>query len=192
MDEAVHAQLASFVDILLDRGIAYGLIGPREADRIWDRHILNSLAVADLIPVGSSVVDVGSGAGLPGIPLAITRPDLSVTLLESMLRRTTFLDAVVAELGLGDRVRIVRARAEDHREHYDVVLARAVAPLDRLLRWCRPMMGRNGVLLALKGQAAEAEVVDARVTLSAEGLEAIVLEVRAEPKAEPTWVIRVR
>ena len=76
---------------MLDRGIKLGLIGPREADRIWDRHILNSLALADLIPEGSSVVDVGSGAGLPGIPLAIVRPDLSVTLLDPMLRRTTFL-----------------------------------------------------------------------------------------------------
>ena len=177
---------------MLDRGIKHGLIGPRETERIWDRHILNSLAVADLIPDGSSVVDVGSGAGLPGIPLAIVRPDLSVTLLESMLRRTTFLETVVPELGLAERVRVVRGRAEDHREQYDVVLARAVAPLDRLVRWCRPMMGRHGVLLALKGQAAEVEIAQARDTLAGEHLKARILEVRAQPDGEPTRVIRVR
>lgn len=192
LNENERAQLAAFVDILLDRGVRFGLIGPREAERIWDRHILNSLAVADLIPEGSTMVDVGSGAGLPGIPLAIARPDLSVTLLESMLRRTTFLDTVVPELGLSERVRVVRARAEDHREPYDVVVARAVAPLDRLVRWCRPMMGRDAVLLALKGQAAETELANARATLAAERLEAVVLEVRAEPGSEKTRVIRVR
>ncbi len=135
-----------------------GVIGPREADRIWDRHILNSLALADLIPVGATVVDVGSGAGLPGIPLAIARPDLSVTLLEPLLRRTTFLEPVVRELGLGDRVRVVRARAEDHHEQYDVVTARALAPLDRLIRWCRPLLKDGGTLLALKGRSAEDEI----------------------------------
>ena len=191
-DGTARVRLQVFVDILLDRGIRYGLIGPREAERIWDRHILNSLAVADLIPDGSSVVDVGSGAGLPGIPLAIARPDLSVTLLESMLRRTTFLDTVVPELGLSGRVRVVRARAEDHPEQYDVVVARAVAPLDRLLRWCRPMMGRAGVLLALKGQAAEMELADAQEILATERLEAAILEVQAEPGSETTRVIRVR
>ncbi len=178
---------------MLDRGVRHGLIGPRETERIWDRHILNSLAVADLIPDGSSVVDVGSGAGLPGIPLAIVRPDLSVTLLESMLRRTTFLETVVRRTRSSlRRVRVVRGRAEDHREQYDVVLARAVAPLDRLVRWCRPMMGRHGVLLALKGQAAEVEIAQARDTLAGEHLKARILEVRAQPDAEPTRVIRVR
>jgi 16S rRNA (guanine527-N7)-methyltransferase len=183
--------LRAYVDILLDRGIAYGLIGPREVDRIWDRHILNSLALADLIPEGSAVVDVGSGAGLPGVPLALVRPDLSVTLLDSMLRRTTFLEAVVAELNLGERVRVVRARAEDHREHYGVVVARAVAPLERLLGWCEPMLGPGGVLLALKGQSVEDEVAAARSWLIRKRRQAEVLTVRAEPGAAETTVVRV-
>ena len=110
--------ITRYVDILANRGIDWGLLGPREADRLWDRHVLNSVAVASLIPAEASVVDVGSGAGLPGIPLAIARPDLSVVLLESLLRRVTFLADVVAELGLGDRVRVVRGRAEECTEHF--------------------------------------------------------------------------
>jgi 16S rRNA (guanine527-N7)-methyltransferase len=183
--------LRAYVDILLDRGIAYGLIGPREVDRIWDRHILNSLALVDLIPKRSAVVDVGSGAGLPGVPLALVRPDVSVTLLDSMLRRTTFLEAAVAELHLAERVRVVRSRAEDHREHYDVVVARAVAPLERLLGWCEPMLGPGGVLLALKGQSAADEVAAARSWLMRKRRQAEVLTVRAEPGAAATTVVRV-
>lgn len=192
MGDETRAELQAYVDILLDRGITYGLIGPREADRIWDRHLLNSLALADLIPEGSSVVDVGSGAGLPGIPLAVARPDLTVTLLDSMLRRTAFLTSVVDELGLGGRVRVVRSRAEDHLEVYDVVVARALAPLERLLRWCRPMLGSHGILLALKGQSADAELAAARSWLVAHRLSADLLNVRATPDAEPTRVVRVR
>ncbi len=186
-----RALFQPYVDILLDRGVVAGVIGPREADRIWDRHILNSLTLADLIPIGASVVDVGSGAGLPGIPLAIARPDLSVTLLEPLLRRTTFLEPVVRELGLGARVRVVRARAEDHHQQYDVVTARALAPLDRLIRWCRPLLKDGGTLLALKGRSAEDEIQAARDILATEHLSAHVLEVRATPDAEPTRVVRV-
>ncbi|HEY5846163.1 MAG TPA: 16S rRNA (guanine(527)-N(7))-methyltransferase RsmG [Microlunatus sp.] len=191
MGEFDAALFQPYVDILLDRGVIAGVIGPREADRIWDRHILNSLALADLIPIGASVVDVGSGAGLPGIPLAIARPDLSVTLLEPLLRRTTFLEPVVRELGLGARVRVVRARAEDHHQQYDVVTARALAPLDRLIRWCRPLLKDGGTLLALKGRSAEDEIQAARDILATEHLSARVLEVRAAPDAEPTRVVRV-
>ena len=116
-----------YADILAGRGVEWGLIGPREQDRIWSRHILNSVAIASHIPQGASVVDVGSGAGLPGIPLALVRPDLRITLLEPLQRRAAFLELAVAELGLGDRVSVVRARAEDHHEVYDVVTCRAVA-----------------------------------------------------------------
>ncbi len=105
-----------YVDILANRGIEWGLIGPREGDRLWERHILNSVAGAALFPSGASVLDVGSGAGLPGIPLAILRPDLRLTLLDSLLRRTSFLELAVSELGLGGRVQVVRGRAEDHSE----------------------------------------------------------------------------
>ena len=184
--------MKQYVDILLDRGVTWGVIGPREADRIWDRHIANSLALADLVPHASSLVDVGSGAGLPGIPLAIARPDLRITLLEPLLRRSNFLTETVAELGLDTRVDVVRARAEDHRTTYDVVVARAVAPLDRLLGWCLPLVEPRGILLALKGRSAEDELVAAATLLRTARRQAEVLEVRAAPDDEPTRVVRVR
>lgn len=181
-----------YVDILAGRGISWGLIGPREADRLWDRHILNSVAMADLVPDGAAVIDVGSGAGLPGIPLAIRRPDLQVTLLEPLLRRATFLGEVVTELGLGDRVCVVRARAEDHDGQYDVVTARAVAPLPRLLTWCVPLLGSAGELLALKGSSAASEIDQSKQILAKRRLHADVVSVRAHPRAEGTQVVRVR
>ncbi len=184
--------LERYVDILLDRGVRWGLIGPREGDRIWDRHIANSLVLVDLIATGASVVDVGSGAGLPGIPLAIARPDLRMTLLEPMLRRTTFLKDVVDELGLGARVQIVRGRAEELTTTYDVVTVRAVAPLERLLGWCLPLLNRHGVLLALKGQSAAAEVAAASPALKAARRQAEIVELRTSPDAEPTRVVRIR
>jgi len=138
-----------------------GLVGPREADRLWDRHLLNSAVMAPLLRVGERVVDVGSGAGLPGIPLALIRPDCTFILLEPLARRVAFLAEVVADLGLGDRVEVVRGRAEEHaRTHggvYDVAVARAVAPLDRLAAWCLPLLRTGGRLLALKGDRADAE-----------------------------------
>jgi 16S rRNA (guanine527-N7)-methyltransferase len=180
-----------YVDILASRGIEWGLIGPREGDRLWDRHVLNSAALADLIPEGSSVADVGSGAGLPGIPLAIARPDLQVDLVEPLLRRATFLTQAVDELGITDRVQVVRARAEDHRGAYDVVVARALAPLDRLIRWCDPLRSPSGTILALKGRSAGEELAEARKLLAARGLTGEVLTVRAHPTAEPTTVVRL-
>ncbi len=173
-------------------GVERGLIGPHERDRIWSRHIDNSLALEGLLPEGSSVVDVGSGAGLPGVPLAIARPDLRVTLLEPLLRRATFLSEAVTALALEDRVQVVRARAEDHRRTYDVVVARAVAPLGRLLGWCEPLLAPDGVLLALKGQTAEAEIRGSSRELARARLRADVLEAQAHAGAEPTRVIRVR
>ena len=162
--------IETYAEILRGRAVEWGLLGPREADRVWDRHILNSAALGELIPDGSSVVDVGSGAGLPGIPLAILRPDLTVTLLEPLLRRSTFLTEVVDELGLGARVTVVRERAEDHEGRYDVVVARAVAPLDGLIRWCDPLRRPAGVLLAMKGESAEADMAQAAKALRARGL----------------------
>lgn len=168
------------------------MIGPREADRIWDRHILNSVAMADLIGEGATVIDVGSGAGLPGIPLALLRPDLQVTLLEPLLRRSNFLIQAVEELGLGDRVTVIRARAEDHEGRYDAVTARAVAPLPRLLDWCLPLIAPGGALLALKGNSAAGEIDQARPILTKRRLEADIVSVRAHPTAEPTQVVRIR
>jgi 16S rRNA (guanine527-N7)-methyltransferase len=185
-------QASRYVDILSSRGIEWGLIGPRERERLWDRHVLNSVALADLIPQGSAVADIGSGAGLPGIPLAIARPDLQVDLVEPLLRRATFLTQAVDELGITDRVRVVRVRAEDHRETYDLVVARALAPLDRLIRWCDPLRSPGGTILALKGRSADEELSAARKLLVARGLTGEVLTVRAHVTVEPTTVVRLR
>ncbi|MFV0452404.1 MAG: 16S rRNA (guanine(527)-N(7))-methyltransferase RsmG, partial [Propioniciclava sp.] len=148
------------------------MIGPREVDRIWERHLLNSVVVSGMSSDGASVVDVGSGAGLPGIPLAIARPDLSVTLLEPLLRRSRFLAEVVDELGLAPQVEVVRARAEEHRHRYGVVTARAVAPLSRLVEWCAPLLVPGGSMVALKGQSAADEISAAGKQLAVAGLEA--------------------
>jgi 16S rRNA (guanine527-N7)-methyltransferase len=167
------------------------LIGPRETGRVWDRHILNSVAVAELIPLRATVIDVGSGAGLPGIPLAILRDDLRVTLLEPLLRRSTFLEEAVGTLDLADRVTVVRGRAEDHRQTYDVVVARALAPLDRLLGWCAPLRRPSGVIIALKGQAAASEVEQAGSVLRDLRLRAEVRSLRPHPNAEPVTAVLV-
>lgn len=145
--------------LLATVGTERGLLGPREADRLWDRHLLNCAVVADILGDVDHVVDVGSGAGLPGIVLALVRPGLRVTLVEPLARRVTFLDEIVAHLGLDD-VEVVRGRAEDlaGRVSAPVVTARAVAPLDRLARWCLPLCARGGRLLALKGASAAEEI----------------------------------
>jgi 16S rRNA (guanine527-N7)-methyltransferase len=184
-------QVSRYVDILATAGVARGLIGPREVDRLWDRHILNSAAVTSLIPRDVTVVDVGSGAGLPGIPVAVLRPDLRVTLLEPLLRRVTFLREVVDSLGLGDRVTVVRGRAEEHQERYEVVLARAVAPLAKLAAWCAPLRSPTGTILALKGRSVTDELAAARSALARTGLTAEVLTVRAHPEVEPATVVRL-
>lgn len=150
-----------YADALTGAGVVRGLIGPREAPRIWDRHLLNSAAVAELLPDAATVIDVGSGAGLPGIVLALARPDLTVTLVESMARRTAFLDEMVDLLSLGDRVDVVRARAEEcpgRLPPADVVVARALAPLDRLARWCLPLASVPGRILAIKGSSVAEEI----------------------------------
>lgn len=183
--------ICRYVDVLSSRGIAWGLLGPREVDRIWDRHVLNSVALADLIPAAATVVDVGSGAGLPGLPLAILRPDLDVTLLEPLLRRATFLSEAVSELGLTDRVHVERSRAEDYAGSFAAVASRAVAPLERLVGWCEPLRKPDGIILALKGRSAADEVQAARAVLDRHRLRAEVLEVRAHPASETTTVVRV-
>lgn len=178
-----------YADLLATRGVERGLIGPREAGRVWERHVLNSVAVARHVSQDALVVDVGSGAGLPGIPLTLARPDARVTLLEPLLRRATFLSEVVDELGLADRVRVVRARAEDHRERYDVVTARAVAPLPRLVTWCAPLIATHGVLVALKGDSAATELRDAAADLRRAGLRGHVETVQVHPDVEPTHLV---
>lgn len=153
-----------YVELLADAGVVRGLIGPREVPRLWERHVLNSAVLESLIPPGSTVADVGSGAGLPGIPLAIARPDLAVTLVEPLERRVTFLREVEAELGLG--LEVWRGRAEQWSgPPFDVVAARALAPLERLAAWCLPLARRGGVVLAQKGRTAEVEVDTAKAAL---------------------------
>ena len=181
-----------YVAILADRGVEWGLLGPREVPRLWERHVLNSAALAGLVPDGATVVDVGSGAGLPGVPLAILRPDLDVVLLEPLLRRAEFLSLTIDELGLAGRVQVVRGRAEEHHDTYDVVTCRAVAPLKTLLGWTTPLFLPDGELLALKGASAPDEVAAARKQLLKGRLEATVLSVRAHEHSEPTTVVRVR
>jgi 16S rRNA (guanine527-N7)-methyltransferase len=152
---------ARYAEMLAGPGIDRGVIGPHEADRLWDRHLVNSAVIGELVPAGYRVLDVGSGAGLPGIPLAIARPDLMVVLLEAMVRRVAWLQEVIAELGLA--VSVHRGRAQDPAVRdqlgdYDVVTARAVAPLGRLAGWALPLVAPGGRLLAVKGASAEQEV----------------------------------
>lgn len=152
---------------LADAGVVRGLIGPREVDRLWERHLLNCAALAEHVPADARVCDVGSGAGLPGLVLAIARPDLRVTLVEPLLRRTTFLDEVVADLGL-TAVEVIRARADAlHGERtFDVVTSRAVAPLPRLLEWSMPLVAPDGLMIAMKGSSVADEIAEARADLA--------------------------
>jgi 16S rRNA (guanine527-N7)-methyltransferase len=166
-----------YAEALGTDAVVRGLIGPRETGRIWDRHVLNCAAVAPLLRPGDLVVDVGSGAGLPGIVLALARADVTVTLIEPLARRTAFLDEVVRDLGLADQVSVVRGRAEEvaarpamfHVKPADVVTARAVAPLDRLVRWCLPLSVIGGRLLAMKGSSAADEIDEHAAAIAALG-----------------------
>jgi 16S rRNA (guanine527-N7)-methyltransferase len=168
-----------YVVRLASDGVARGLIGPREVPRLWERHVLNSAAVAEAVPEGAHVVDVGSGAGLPGIPLGLARPDVRVTLVEPMARRIEFLEEVLPELpGEDGRWRIVRGRAEDRSVAdavgpVDVVTARAVAPLPRLVAWCRGLMRPGTQLIALVGARALEELPGLVPQLEAVGMREI-------------------
>ena len=181
-----------FAGWLAGPGVERGLLGPREVDRIWSRHVLNCAVLEPFLPRGASVCDLGSGAGLPGIVLALLRPDVRMTLLEPLLRRATFLEEVVADLGLAE-VSVVRARAEDYRRRrpdHDVVVARAVAPIDRLAGWAMPLLRPGGVLLALKGSTAEDELAAAGPALDKVGaVDREVVTVGEE--ADVTQVVRI-
>jgi 16S rRNA (guanine527-N7)-methyltransferase len=194
-----RATLTTFAGALADRGVSRGLIGPREVPRLWLRHILNCAVVADpaegLIPDAARVADVGSGAGLPGVVWAVVRPDITVLLIEPLLRRSTFLGEVIEELGLTQRVAVYRGRAEETARQpgfapMDVVTARAVAPLDRLIGWTTPLLAVGGRLVALKGRSATAELESATEVAIAAGLRELrVLEVGAGFVEPPTTVI---
>ena len=162
-----------YAEHLATTGVEWGLVGPREAPRVWERHVLNCAVVADLVPPAARVLDIGSGAGLPGIPLALARPDLRVVLVEPLARRVEWLREVIADLGL--ELVVERGRAEETvvRQRWkgaDVVTSRAVAPLHRLAAWCLPLARPGGMMLAVKGVSAAAEVErDARAVAALGG-----------------------
>lgn len=149
-------QIQAYAQILKTTGIERGLIGPKEGDRIWQRHIANCLPITTLIPQGVRVADIGSGAGLPGIVIALARPDLKVSLIEPLQRRVDFLNEVISELHLP--VEVIRGRAEIVKKQFEVVTARAVAPLEKLMQISWQMIPRGGCLLAIKGDQAEVEL----------------------------------
>jgi 16S rRNA (guanine527-N7)-methyltransferase len=185
-----------YAQILAGDGIERGLLGPGEVGRVWERHVLNSVAIAELVDDGSSVADVGSGAGLPGIPLALARPDLRVVLVEPLLRRADFLREVASELELD--VAVIRGRAEERsvREELgqvDAVTSRAVASLDKLARWCLPLLRDGGLMLALKGDRAEDEVEEhRRVMRSLGAVDVGVVKCGVEYLTPPATVVVAR
>jgi 16S rRNA (guanine527-N7)-methyltransferase len=182
-----------FAGLLATDGVTRGLIGPRETSRLWDRHLLNCAVVADLVPDHGELVDIGSGAGLPGVVLAMLRPQVRVILLEPMLRRSLFLEECVAQLGLVNAT-VVRGRAEEMAGviRADIATARAVAPLDRLAGWAAGVLRPGGHILAIKGESAAEELTAAGPVLSRLGARsAEVLRVGHGRVVSATTVVRV-
>ena len=152
--------IRAYAEFLTTAGIERGLIGPREGERIWERHIFNCLPVTQLVPQGASLFDIGSGAGLPGIVIALARPDLKVTLIEPLERRVEFLNEAVAAIAAGGvEIEVIRGRAQDVKKSADFVTARAVAPMEKLKKISWHMVKTGGSLLAMKGESAANEMV---------------------------------
>lgn len=196
--DALHALLgdrydavASFAALLAQEGETRGLIGPRELDRLWERHVLNSAAVVPFLGTGS-IVDVGSGAGLPGLVVAAMVPDREVTLIEPMERRVAWLLEAAEHVGL-DNVRVLRGRAEEYWEgvEADALTARAVASIDKLVKWCAPLLAEGGHMALLKGRSAGDEIDRAKYVLRKARLVAEVIEAPTLPGLEPTTVVRI-
>jgi 16S rRNA (guanine527-N7)-methyltransferase len=187
-----------YAELLTSAGVERGLLGPREASRVWERHLLNCAVIGELLPRAARVVDVGSGAGLPGIPLACARPDLRIDLVEPLARRVTFLEEAVAALALVPRVSVVRGRAEERAVVRRVapvawVTARAVAPLDRLAAWCLPLLQPGGRLLALKGRRAAQELNEHRDVIGRlGGVDQHVVLCGVDLLASPSTVVVIR
>jgi 16S rRNA (guanine527-N7)-methyltransferase len=188
------ALAVAFAQRLATDGVLRGLIGPREVARLWERHLLNCAVITELVPRDARVVDVGSGAGLPGLAMACRRGDLKVDLVESLARRVAFLQEVVSVLGVDETVRVVHGRAEDRKVRAMVgetewVTARAVAPLERLVKWCVPLLRRGGTLLAIKGERADAEVQRLR---RAQGVDVSIVQCGVGTLDTPVTVVAVR
>jgi 16S rRNA (guanine527-N7)-methyltransferase len=183
----------AYADMLARDSDELGLLGPRELDKIWSRHILNSAVVAELVRPGQIVADVGSGAGLPGLPMAIVAPETRFVLIEPMDRRSSWLQEVVAELNL-DNVEVIRARAEDLEPgQFDVVTARAVAALDKLLRLCVPLLKPGGRVIALKGSKAPEEIEAAKKLQKKLNIESFEIVICGEKfLSEPTSVVETK
>ena len=193
-----ESELSAYVDLLSTTGVEYGLIGPREVPRLWERHVLNCAVVADpaigLVPVGARVADVGSGAGLPGLVWGIARPDIHVVLIEPLLRRANFLTQAVADLGLTDRVTVLRGRGEDTASTsgwvpVDVVTARAVAPLEKLLGWTVPLLVKGGRLALLKGRSAGEEITAAAPAALSMGVRDLGITTCGSPWVDPETTV---
>ena len=177
-------------ELLATRGIEWGLIGPKEGERIWDRHIANCLPITELIPQGASVLDIGSGAGLPGIVIALARPDLKVTLLEPIPRRIEFLTGVVSELGLD--IKIEKGKAEASKGSFDIVTGRAVAPLPKFVELTWHLVKPGGAILAMKGAAAQDELDAFLAGKLPKGVKSAQLHQLTLGELEPSRVVEVR
>ena len=194
--EAFHL-LENYAGWLGSAGVERGLIGPREVDKLWDRHILNCTAVADpeleLIPTAATVIDVGSGAGLPGLVWAITRPDLTLTLVDTKQRRVAFLNEVATDLGLSGWVTAMHARGQDVAGTVSahIVTARALAPLERLIPWLAPLVAPGGEILAMKGSSVSDEIRDAAPAIAQCGAKSVEVVECGAWLPEPTFVARI-
>jgi 16S rRNA (guanine527-N7)-methyltransferase len=181
-----------YANALVRDGDLLGLLGPREMPRLWSRHILNSAVVSELVTAGKSVGDIGSGAGLPGIPMAIALPDNHFTLIEPMERRSDWLKELVIELGLTN-VTVLRARAEEVGEVFDITTARAVSALPKLLRMSIPLTRHGGEILALKGSKASEEVEESKKLQKKLGISSFeILHTGVDFLPEPTLVVRTK
>ncbi|WP_257159000.1 16S rRNA (guanine(527)-N(7))-methyltransferase RsmG [Corynebacterium cystitidis] len=182
----------AYHDSLATTATERGFIGPKEVGRLWSRHIMNCAIISEAFDEGLRVADIGSGAGLPGIPVAIARPDLSITLIEPLLKRSTYLSEVKNQLEL-DNVTVIRGRAEDQKlEPFDVVTSRAVAPLGKLAGWSLPLVKKGGAMVAMKGASVSDELErDAGVIKKAGGGQATIFTVGDDVLAEPTTLIRI-
>ncbi len=183
--EAYHQSLAT-------TAAERGFIGPKEVARLWERHILNCAVISEAFQEGLKVADIGSGAGLPGIPLAIARPDLKITLIEPLLKRSTYLREITEELGL-DNVTVIRGRAEEQpKASFDAVTSRAVAPLGKLAGWSLPLLQGGGAMIAMKGESVAEELErDAKLIAKAGGKDPEILTVGATTLEQPTTLIRI-